>query len=90
MDSAASELIPGFAADSLAQSYIGSRALMFDAPGEFEIAVQQRIWSLADHLAQWSEVEEVVGAALDTAFLAGGRVAVLLGQRLIGRKKWER
>ena len=60
MDSAASELIPGFAADSLAQSYIGSRALMFDAPGEFEIAVQQRIWSLADHLAQWSEVEEVV------------------------------
>lgn len=36
------------------------------------------------------EVEEVVSAALDTAFLAGGRVAVLLGQRLVGRKKWER
>lgn len=60
MDSAATELITGFSDDGLAQSYIGSRALMFDAPGDFEIAVQQRIWSLADHLAEWSEVDEVV------------------------------
>lgn len=37
-----------------------------------------------------ADVDETVSAALDTAFLAGGRVAVLLGQRLIGRKKWER
>ena len=29
-------------------------------------------------------------AALDSAFEAGERVAVLLGQKLIGRKKWER
>jgi len=36
------------------------------------------------------EVEEVVSAALDEAFRAGGRVAVLLSQRLIGRKNWER
>jgi sulfopyruvate decarboxylase alpha subunit len=35
-----------------------------------------------------AEVEEVVDAALDMAFEAGERVAVLLGQRLIGRKKW--
>jgi sulfopyruvate decarboxylase alpha subunit len=35
------------------------------------------------------EVRETVGAALDSAFLAGQRVAVLLGQRLIGRKRWE-
>jgi hypothetical protein len=35
-------------------------------------------------------VEEIVSAGFDTAFLAGGKVAVLLGQRLIGRKKWER
>src|SRR3954463_9852519 len=35
-----------------------------------------------------ADVEEVVGAALDMAFEAGERVAVLLGQRLIGRKKW--
>ena len=36
------------------------------------------------------EVAEVVGAGLDAAFTAGGKVAVLLGQRLIGRKQWER
>lgn len=36
------------------------------------------------------EVAEVVGAGLDAAFMAGGKVAVLLGQRLIGRKQWER
>jgi sulfopyruvate decarboxylase alpha subunit len=35
-----------------------------------------------------ADVEEVVGAALDMAFEAGERVAVLLGQRLVGRKKW--
>lgn len=36
------------------------------------------------------EVAEIVGAALDSAFLAGEQVAVLLGQSLIGRKVWER
>lgn len=36
------------------------------------------------------EVADVVGAAVDAAFLAGERVAVLLGQSLIGRKTWER
>ena len=35
-------------------------------------------------------VEDVVGAALDSAFEANERVAVLLGQRLIGRKTWVR
>ena len=34
------------------------------------------------------EVEDLVGAALDAAFEAGQRVAVLLSQQLIGRKKW--
>ncbi|MGW0949937.1 phosphonopyruvate decarboxylase [Streptomyces sp. NPDC002623] len=36
------------------------------------------------------DVEETVEAALDSVFEAGERVAVLLGQKLIGRKKWER
>ena len=36
------------------------------------------------------EVEELVSAALDSVFEAGEQVAVLLGQNLIGRKKWER
>jgi sulfopyruvate decarboxylase alpha subunit len=33
-------------------------------------------------------VEDVVSAALDSAFEANERMAVLLGQKLIGRKKW--
>lgn len=37
-----------------------------------------------------ADVEEVVSAALDAAFEANDRVAVLLGQKLIGRKKWGR
>ena len=36
------------------------------------------------------EVREVTQAALESTFLAGERTAVLLGQSLIGRKKWER
>jgi sulfopyruvate decarboxylase TPP-binding subunit len=34
------------------------------------------------------EVEEVVSAGFDSAFEAGEKVAVLLSQRLIGRKVW--
>jgi len=36
------------------------------------------------------EAEEIVSAGFDAAFEAGDKVAVLLGQKLIGRKKWER
>ena len=44
---------------------------------------------LAVHRASTAdEVEDVVGAALDAAFRGGQRVAVLLSQRLIGRKQW--
>ncbi len=36
------------------------------------------------------EVEDIVSAGFDAAFGAGEKVAVLLSQRLIGRKKWTR
>jgi sulfopyruvate decarboxylase alpha subunit len=36
------------------------------------------------------DAEDVVTAGLESAFGAGERVAVLLGQRLLGRKKWSR
>jgi len=39
---------------------------------------------------QPDEVADVVSAGFDAAFMAGERVAVLLGQSLIGRKQWER
>jgi sulfopyruvate decarboxylase alpha subunit len=35
------------------------------------------------------DVEDTVSAALEAVFEANDRVAVLLGQKLIGRKKWE-
>ena len=35
-----------------------------------------------------AQVGELVRAGLDAAFEAGERVAILLGQNLIGRKKW--
>jgi sulfopyruvate decarboxylase alpha subunit len=34
------------------------------------------------------EVAEIVGAGLDAAFEAGERVAILLSQSLVGRKRW--
>lgn len=36
------------------------------------------------------QVEEIVSAGFDAAFEGGEKVAVLLSQNLIGRKKWER
>jgi sulfopyruvate decarboxylase alpha subunit len=39
----------------------------------------------ADHA---EDVEDMVEAALDAAFVAGESMAVLLSQRLIGRKQW--
>jgi sulfopyruvate decarboxylase TPP-binding subunit len=36
------------------------------------------------------ETAEIVSAGLDAAFEAGEKVAILLSQSLIGRKKWER
>ena len=35
------------------------------------------------------QVEATISAAADSVYLAGERVAVLLGQQMIGRKKWE-
>jgi sulfopyruvate decarboxylase TPP-binding subunit len=36
------------------------------------------------------DAAEIVSAGYDAAFQAGEKVAVLLSQSLIGRKKWER
>lgn len=41
-------------------------------------------------VSEAEQVEETVRAALDSVFLAGERVAVLLSQTLVGRKQWER
>ena len=41
-------------------SFLGTSALLFEAPGEMELAVQQRIWMLAQEVQAWPEVREAV------------------------------
>jgi KipI family sensor histidine kinase inhibitor len=41
-------------------SLIGTLAMLVEAPGEFDLVQQGRIWSLADMLSSWPNVEEAV------------------------------
>jgi 5-oxoprolinase (ATP-hydrolysing) subunit B len=41
-------------------SLLGTSAMLFEAPGEMELAVQQRIWMLAHQSQDWPEVREAV------------------------------
>lgn len=41
-------------------SFLGTTALLFEAPGETSLAAQQRIWSLAQEAQSWPEVAEAV------------------------------
>lgn len=41
-------------------SLLGTSALLFEAPGETDIAAQQRIWRLAVEIETWPEVREAV------------------------------
>lgn len=41
-------------------SHIGTKAMLFEAPGDFSLAVQKRIWSLADEASGWNGISEVV------------------------------
>jgi sulfopyruvate decarboxylase alpha subunit len=56
-------------------------------------ATQRALELMGIHVLRAShadEVEAVVSAGFDAAFQAGGKVAVLLGQSLIGRKTWQK
>ena len=56
-------------------------------------ATQAALELMGIHVLRVSDpdkVEEVVSAGFDAAFEAGEKVAVLLSQALVGRKKWER
>ncbi|CAN7493681.1 thiamine pyrophosphate-binding protein [Variovorax sp. LjRoot290] len=56
-------------------------------------ATQAALELMGIHVLRVSDPEEageIVSAGFDAAFEAGEKVAVLLGQNLIGRKKWER
>ena len=41
-------------------SLLGTTGLLFEAPGAFDLGNQQRIWGMADALANWPEVREAV------------------------------
>jgi 5-oxoprolinase (ATP-hydrolysing) subunit B len=41
-------------------SLLGTSALLFEAPGETELATQQRIWALAEEAGRWPEIREAV------------------------------
>jgi 5-oxoprolinase (ATP-hydrolysing) subunit B len=41
-------------------SLVGTSAMLFEAPGAFELEVQKRIWSLAQDVAGWPDVHEAV------------------------------
>lgn len=41
-------------------SLLGTTGLVFEAPGAFDLGNQQRIWGMADALANWTEVREAV------------------------------
>jgi KipI family sensor histidine kinase inhibitor len=41
-------------------SLIGTLAMLVEAPGEFDLVQQGRIWSLADVLSSWPNVQEAV------------------------------
>ncbi len=43
-----------------AVSLLGTRALLFEAPGPLSLPVQQRIWTLAREVGRWPEVGEAV------------------------------
>jgi 5-oxoprolinase (ATP-hydrolysing) subunit B len=41
-------------------SLLGTSALLFEAPGQMDIAVQQRIWMLAREAQTWPQVREAI------------------------------
>ncbi len=41
-------------------SYLGSTALLFEAPGETDLPTQQRIWALAGQVEAWPNIREAV------------------------------
>ena len=69
-------------------SLLGTTALLFDAPGELDLATQQRIWALALEAGNWPEVDEAVPGMnnLLLAFAAPPRRWDELAERL--RQAW--
>lgn len=72
-----------------AVSLLGTTALLFEAPGEMDLATQQRIWALAVEAEAWPEVAEAVPGMsnLLVAFERAPRVWESIAARL--RAAWD-
>jgi KipI family sensor histidine kinase inhibitor len=70
-------------------SLLGTSALLFEAPGDMELAEQQRIWMLARQAQAWPEVREAVPGMnnLMLSFESAPRVLEEIQARL--RAAWE-
>lgn len=70
-------------------SLLGTTGLIFEAPGAFDLGNQQRIWGMADALANWAEVREAVPGMtnLTILFERPPQDVKAFGQRLISL--WE-
>lgn len=68
---------------------LGTTALLFEAPGELELAAQQRIWALASLSKDWPQVRESVPGMnnLMLTFAAPPRDLTGLKTRLL--EAWE-
>ncbi|WP_144430285.1 carboxyltransferase domain-containing protein, partial [Pseudomonas syringae] len=68
---------------------LGTTALLFEAPGELELAAQQRIWALASLSKDWPQVRESVSGMnnLMLTFAAPPRDLTGLKTRLL--EAWE-
>lgn len=52
-------------------SLLGLSALIFEAPGEFDLDHQRRIWAMADRVAAWPGVREAVPGMTNLTVLFG-------------------
>lgn len=50
-------------------SLLGTSALIFEAPGAFDLEHQQRIWAMADAVGQWPGVREAVSGMTNLTVL---------------------
>ncbi|PLW78597.1 5-oxoprolinase subunit PxpB [Cohaesibacter celericrescens] len=41
-------------------SLLGTTAMLFEAPGKFDLQSQRRIWALADAVQDWADIKEAV------------------------------
>lgn len=71
-------------------SMIGTRAMLFEAPGAFTMALQRRIWALVEEAAGWPGVEEAVPGVtnLTLHFAEPPEAPSVMGNRLVA--SWEK